>query len=125
MVSDGQRSIRNAVATALPEAVHGLCHFHYFHEAAKPLYEADRHAKKELKKRVRGIRVIERSLNDADEGISEVVVGYCQAVRSALTQDGCPPLETPGLKLHEHLSAIEQSVERLAQRGHCPNRSSS
>ncbi len=56
VISDGQRSIRNAVATALPEAVHGLCHFHYLHEAAKPIYEADRHAKKELKKRVRGIR---------------------------------------------------------------------
>ena len=121
MVSDGQRSIRNAVATALPAAVHGLCHFHYLNEAAKPIYAADRHAKKELKKRVRGIRVIERSLNDTDEETSVVVTGYCQAVRSALTQDASPPLETPGLKLQEHLSAIEQSVARLAQRGHCPN----
>lgn len=125
VISDGQRSIRNAVATALPEAVHGLCHFHYLNEAAKPIYAADRHAKKELKKRVRGIRVIERSLNDADEETSVVVTGYCQAVRSALAQDGRPPIETPGLKLREHLSAIEQSVERLAQRGHCPNLSSS
>lgn len=82
VISDGQRSIRNAVATALPEAVHGLCHFHYLNEAAKPIYAADRHAKKELKKRVRGIRVIERSLNDADEETSVVVTGYCQAVRS-------------------------------------------
>ena len=56
VVNDGQRSIRNAVATHAPEAVHGLCHFHYLHKAAKPIYEADRHAKKELKKRVRGIR---------------------------------------------------------------------
>ncbi|WP_414516219.1 hypothetical protein [Nostoc sp. PCC 9305] len=30
-------------------------------EAAKVIYEADRHAKKELKKHVRGIRQIERS----------------------------------------------------------------
>ena len=121
VVSDGQRSIRNAVATALPEAVHGLCHFHYLQEAAKPIYEADRHAKKELKKRVRGIRVIERSLETTDAPTTEVVTGYCQAVRSALTQDGRPPLETPGLKLHDRLGAIEQSLERLTQRGHCPN----
>ena len=56
VVSDGQQSIRNAVAHALPEAAHQLCHFHYLREAAKPIYEADRHAKKELKKRVRGAR---------------------------------------------------------------------
>ncbi len=39
-----------------------LCHFHYLREAAKPIYEADRHAKKELKKRVRGIRPLERQI---------------------------------------------------------------
>ena len=60
MVSDGQESIRKAVAKALDGVPHQLCHFHYLREAAKPIYEADRHAKKELKKRVRGIRPIER-----------------------------------------------------------------
>ena len=88
----------------------------------QPIYEAGRHAKKELKKRVRGIRAIERSLKDTDEPTTEVVTGYCQAVRAALTEDGRPPLETPGLKLHNRLSAIKQSVERLDQLGHCPNR---
>lgn len=120
VVSDGQRSIRKAVSTALPEAVHGLCHFHYLHEAAKAIYEADRHAKKELKKRVRGIRVIERAIQDSDEETSQIVTDYCLAVRSALTQDGRPPLETPGLKLQEHLSAIEQSVERMSSQGALP-----
>lgn len=28
VVSDGQTSIRKAVSSALPEAAHGLCHFH-------------------------------------------------------------------------------------------------
>ena len=54
------RNIPKAVARALPGVAHELCHFHYLREAAKPIYEADRHAKKELKKRVRGIRPIER-----------------------------------------------------------------
>ena len=44
VVSDGQHSIRNAVSTALPDVPHQLCHFHYLREAAKPVYEADRHA---------------------------------------------------------------------------------
>jgi transposase-like protein len=56
VISDGQQSIRTAVAQALPGVPHQLCPFHYLREAAKPVVEADRHAKKELKKRVRGIR---------------------------------------------------------------------
>jgi hypothetical protein len=48
VVSDGQQSIRNAVARALPGIPHQLCHFHYFREAAKLMADADRHAKKEL-----------------------------------------------------------------------------
>ena len=69
VVSDGQDSIRKAMAQALPGVPHQLCHFHYLREAAKPIYEADRHAKKELKKRVRGIRQIERQAEkDGDSG---------------------------------------------------------
>jgi hypothetical protein len=60
IVSDGQLSIRAAVATTFADLPHQLCHFHYLREAAKPIYEADRHGKKELKKQVRGIRAIER-----------------------------------------------------------------
>ncbi len=47
VITDGQHSIRNAVAHALPGVTHQLCHFHYLREAAKPIAEADRHAKKE------------------------------------------------------------------------------
>ncbi len=56
VVSDGQTSIRHAAAAALPGVPHQLCQFHFLREAANPVYEADRHAKKELKKRVRGVR---------------------------------------------------------------------
>lgn len=108
VVSDGQQSIRKAVETPLPGVAHGLCHFHYLREAAKMIYAADRHAKKELKKQVRGVRGIERSVANRDDPVSETVQGYCLAVRSALTDDGCPPLEASGLKLRERLTLIEQ-----------------
>lgn len=118
VVSDGQTSIRKAVAQAMPETAHGLCHFHYLREAAKPIYEADRHAKKELKKRVRGVRKVERAVSQSpNDGLNEVVQGYCQAVRAALTDDGCPPLDADGLRLEQRLSAIEASLERVAQKG--------
>jgi hypothetical protein len=50
VITDGQRSVRKAVASALPGIPHQLCHFHYLREAAKPIAAADLHAKKELKK---------------------------------------------------------------------------
>jgi hypothetical protein len=120
LISDGQLSIRAAVAEVFPEVPHQLCHFHYLREAAKPIYEADRHAKKELKKRVRGVRPIERRLAGRSDLEAEVVRGYCAAVRSALTDDGRPPLDASGLKLHDRLSAIAASLEQGAKRGPCP-----
>jgi len=119
VVSDGQQSIRNAVAQALPEAAHQLCHFHYLREAARPIYEADRHAKKELKKRVRGVRAIEREVEGRTDAEAEAIAGYCSAVRSALTDDGRPPLEASGLQLQERLSAVATSLEQVEQKRGC------
>jgi hypothetical protein len=116
VVSDGQHSIRKAVAQALPGAAHQLCHFHYLREAARPLFEADRHAKKELKKRVRGVRKIERAVEGRSDPEAEVVRGYCSAVRSAVTDDGRPPLGASGLKLHERLRAIADSLDRVQEK---------
>lgn len=116
VVSDGQRSIRLAVATVFPKQAHQLCHFHYLREAAKPIYEADRHAKKELKKQVRGIRPIEQSLLGNDDEESEAVRDYCLAVRSAITDDGHPPLTASGLKLHDRLGQIAASINGVAEK---------
>jgi hypothetical protein len=92
---------------------HQLCQFHYLREAARPIFEADRHAKKELKKRVRGVRVIERQAEGRDDPPAEVVRGYCAAVRGALTDDGRPPLDSAGLRLRHRLTAVTDSLDRL------------
>jgi Transposase, Mutator family len=117
VVSDGQQSIRKAVAKALPGAPHQLCHFHYLREAARPIYEADRHAKKLLKKKVRGVRKIERAVEGRADAQAEAVTGYCSAVRSALTDDGRPPLDASGLKLHGRLAAVAGSLSRAEAKG--------
>ncbi len=118
VVSDGQHSIRKAVARALPGVPHQLCQFHYLREAARPIFEADRHAKKELKKRVRGVRPIEREVERWErraDAEAAALRGYCLAIRSALTDDGRPPLAASGLKLKGHLEAIATSLERVQQ----------
>jgi hypothetical protein len=115
VISDGQHSIRKAVAHALPGVPHQLCQFHYLREAARPIFEADRHAKKELKKRVRGVRPIEREVEGRHDVQAATVRDYCLAIRSALTDDGRPPLAASGLKLKGRLEAIAASLDRVLQ----------
>jgi hypothetical protein len=117
VVSDGQTSVRRAVAEALPGVPHQLCQFHFLREAAHPVFEADRHAKVELKKQVRGVRPIERALEGHDDPAADVARGYCAAVRSAITDDGRPPLAASGLKLKARLEAVADSLDRVAEKG--------
>src|SRR4051812_22534803 len=117
VVSDGQTSIRRAVERALPGVAHQLCQFHFLREAALPIFEADRHAKKELKKQVRGVRPIERLVDELSDPQAAVMQGYCAAVRSAITDDGQAPLAASGLKLKQRLEKVADSLERVAEKG--------
>jgi hypothetical protein len=122
IISDGQKSIRAAAHAVFPGVPHQLCQFHDLREAAKPLFEADRHAKKELKKHVRGVRPLERALEGRDDAEAAAVRSYCLAVRSALTDDGRPPLSAAGLRLHDRLAAIHASIARVErERGGSPS----
>jgi Transposase, Mutator family len=115
VISDGQAPIQAAVRAVFPGVPHQLCQFHYLREAAKPIFEADRHAKKELKKHVRGVRPLERALEGREDAEAAAIRGYCLAVRSALTDDGRPPLGAGGLRLHDRLRAIHDSIARVEQ----------
>jgi hypothetical protein len=117
VVSDGQTSVRRAVAEALPGVPHQLCQFHFLREAAHPVFEADRHAKVRLKAEIRGVRPIERALEGRDDLAAEAARGYCAAVRSAITDDGRPPLAASGLKLKARLDAVADSLDRVAEKG--------
>jgi hypothetical protein len=132
VISDGQIGLRHAAAKALPTIPHQLCQYHYLREAVKPIYEADRHAKKDLKALVRDIRPVERLMEQVlahqpeitpayMRGLSEeeahIVQDYCLAVRSALTDDGQPPLCAAGLRLQERLTKIAASLQQAMLKG--------
>ena len=99
--------INSASFTSLPDAV-------------DPLYEADRHAKTQLKKQVRGVRPLERAGDLRSDSEAEAIRGYCLAVRSAMTDDGRAPLEASGLILQDRLTQISESIARVEQKKSFP-----
>ena len=117
VIGDGQLALRQAVADVFPDVPHQLCQFHYLREAGRPVWEADRHAQKELRQRVRGVRPIERAVEDRTDPEAEVIRGYCAAVRGALSDGGHPPLDPGGLHLQQRLAAITASLDRVTAKG--------
>src|SRR2546430_2133054 len=119
IISDGEETIRSAVAFVFPDVPHQLCPFHYLKDATKPLYEADRHAKTQLKKQLRGVRPIERALEQHSTPENQAIRGYCLAVRASLTDDGRSPLQPSGLKLVNRITQIHDSIARVQEKKDC------
>jgi MULE transposase domain len=120
IISDGEETIRSAVAFVFPNIPHQLCQFHYLKDAIKPFYEADRHAKTELKKHLRGVRPIERALEEHPMPENDAIRDYCLAVRASLTDDGHSPLEAAGLRLYDRITQIGDSIARVQEKKDCP-----
>lgn len=134
IVTDGQHSIRLAFEALLPEVPYQYCQYHYLKDIAKPIVDADRKLKMELKKSMRGIRDIERKIEQAEVQTTkatiensnaraaatespevaeaEIAKGYIAAIRALLLEDGDPPLELPGLLIYERAQAIQASLAR-------------
>lgn len=113
-VSDGQQSIRLAIEKIAPDIPYQYCQFHYFKDIAKPLVEKDRKLKTNIKKKLRGIREIERKIENpsSDSFEEEIASDYIAAIRSVLLEDGKPPFELPGTRVFERTKAIKDSIEK-------------
>src|SRR5712675_3474605 len=116
VISDGEETIGKAVTFVFPNVPHQLCQFHYLKDATKPLYDADRHAKTQLKKQLRGVRPIERALEEHKTAENEAIRGYCLAVRASLTDDGRSPLQPSGLRLYDRITQVSDSIARVQEK---------
>ncbi len=119
VISDGEETIGSAVAFVFPEVPHQRCQFHYLKDATKLLYEADRHAKTQLKQHLRGVRPIERALEEYHTPENEAIRGYCLAVRASLTDDGRSPLQPSGLRLYDRITQVSDSIARVQEKKGC------
>jgi hypothetical protein len=61
-MSDKQEAFIKAIAAEFPEVPHRYCDNHFLRDLARPVLEADSHAKVQMRKKVRGLRAIEQAV---------------------------------------------------------------
>jgi hypothetical protein len=90
-LSDKQDAFVKGIASEFPGVPHRYCSNHFLRELAKPTLQADSHAKVQMRKRIRGLRGIERQVlqarqdtTAAPDSASQVVLDYCGCVRGLL-----------------------------------------
>jgi hypothetical protein len=140
-MSDKQDAFVKGIAAEFPDMPHRYCDNHFLRDLAKPVLEADSHAKVQMRKKVRGLRKIEQAVlqrqkaqikgdirPDASEATGtataakpspavvdpagSVVLDYCAAVRGILNNDQGGPLHPPGVRMAEALHEVEESIQR-------------
>jgi hypothetical protein len=116
-ISDKQEAFVSGIAQVFPGVPHRYCANHFLRDLAKPVLEADSQAKVAMRRKVRGLRSIERDVLSEGPANAEgdgngVVLDYCAAVRGVLNDDHGGPLQPPGLKMAEALGEIRSSLQR-------------
>jgi hypothetical protein len=135
-LSDRQDAFVTGIAAEFPDVPHRYCDNHFLRDLARPVTEADSHAKVQMRKKVRGLRAIEQAVlarpkADAVEGLTpqapeaavtapaavadpagSVVLDYCTAVRGILNDDQGGPLHPPGVRMAEALTEVHASLQR-------------
>jgi hypothetical protein len=117
-LSDKQDALVTGIAAEFPGVPHRYCANHFLRDLAKPMLEADSHAKVQLRIKVRGLRTIEREVLAEQAAApdtaaaTDVVLDYCAVVRGILNDDQGGPLQPPGERMAEALSEVRQSLQR-------------
>jgi hypothetical protein len=141
-MSDKQDAFVKGIAAEFPDVPHRYCDNHFLRDLAKPVLEADSHAKVQMRKKVRGLRTIEQAVlrrqkaetqDDPTPETAEttdtvpaagdrsaamvdaagsVVLDYCAAVRGILNDDQGGPLDPPGLRMAKALREVQESLRR-------------
>jgi hypothetical protein len=61
-MSDKQDAFVTGIAAEFPDVPHRYCDNHFLRDLAKPVTDADSHAKVQMRKKVRGLRAIEQAV---------------------------------------------------------------
>jgi hypothetical protein len=125
-LSDKQDAFVTGIAAEFPGTPHRYCENHFLRDLAKPVLEADSRAKVAMRRKIRGLRTVEREVlpASANTGVppkvtepQQVVLDYCTAVRGILNSDQGGPLNPPGLKMAQAVREVRASIQRNLEEG--------
>jgi hypothetical protein len=132
-ISDKQDAFVKTIASEFPGVPHRYCSNHFLRDLAKPVLELDSHAKVQMRRKIRGLRAIEREVLK-ERGVArsgqkrqqkrstspaataadkmDIVLDYCAAVRGIINDSQGGPLRPPGLRMSQALGDVRQSLRR-------------
>jgi hypothetical protein len=84
-ISDKQKAFVSGIAEVFPGVPHRYCINHFLRDLAKPVLERDSHAKVQMRRKVRGLRQVERGILDERRKGSTPSVGPAEAVQPTPT----------------------------------------
>lgn len=123
-VSDKQSAFVSGIKKEFPKAIHRYCQNHFIRDLAKPMSEMDSKLKVQMRKKVRGLRKLEKEvLQQQRDGLvlkneASVVLDYCTIVKGVLNDNKGGPIHPSGLRMYEGLQEVYDSLEKnLAQEG--------
>src|SRR3984957_18066078 len=95
-LSDRQDAFVTGIAAEFPGIPHRYCDNHFLRDVAKPVLEADSHAKVQMRKKVRGLRKIEQAV--LKEHAAETSKSGAEVDPEATVKVGAGPWNTPSLE---------------------------
>jgi hypothetical protein len=96
-LSDRQDAFVTGIAAEFPDVPHRYCDNHFLRDVAKPVLEADSHAKVQMRKKVRGLRTIEQAVlkRQGVEELERLADGDLEAPTTANAGPAATPSPPP------------------------------
>jgi hypothetical protein len=119
-LSDKQDAFVKGIARVFPGVPHRYCVNHFLRDLAKPMLKADSHAKVQMRKKVRGLRAIERdALTQRQQARTQVKAEKDVATQQqGEAQASVPPrpVSAPGRRFGQAARVRKQSEQEQASR---------
>jgi hypothetical protein len=96
-MSDKQDAFVKGVEVEFPDVPHRYCQNHFLRDVAKPVLEADSHAKVQMRKKVRGLRDIEKQVIE-DRRVAQVESEASSAAAAVSEPVGCTASESSAVE---------------------------
>jgi len=124
-ITDAQESELQAVEQLWPQVPHQVCQFHALRDASQSAFEADKHVKTAMRKKLQPkVRAVRKQLKQQiptaspEEGRQLTVLDeYASGMLTAFNTDGIQPFKYAAVEAADMLDEVEASLQQLEKKG--------